>query len=619
MAAMSDEQPPPRTGTGGHSGGAPTVRRAQRRRRGPLVRRVLLVTGLLLLVFGALTAWQAWNAYGHLMSAAEQAPALREQLLSDDDLEGAASDLEEHARAAREALDGTNWQLLGAVPGVGDDVQAVRSLTVALDELASGALREVVSARDLVRSDDLRVRGGRINLALLESVEPHLTKAQASTARAAATVAGVEQTGLVDALRVRFADAEDQVSALGELTERAATTVRLLPPMLGRDGPRDYLVLVLNNAEPRALVGLPGSLVTMRVGDGRIRLTGQRSAISFPEPVLPLSEPEVALFGSQLGRYIGNVTSTPHYPRAAQLAHTMWERQTGDRVDGILAVDPVLLGMLLELTGPVALPDIPLVRQVDLPEGQQLTPENAAQVLLNQVYLDIEDPELQNAFYAVATEAIFDRLMKSELDLLSAVRVLGDEDAQGRAYLWSARKAEQRELSDLELGGALEGERDGQPVVGVYLHDRSQAKIAYYQRMTVDARLLRCTPSGSRLVEVNVELRADTPPGVRALPAYVSGAGDDIPAGFTRSDLLVYAPEGGLITQTQRGDGGPLPVTAYFHRGLHVAARTFVMKPNGKINARYRIELDRRVDTLEVRSTPGPERGRFAVRLSPCA
>ena len=44
--------------------------------------------------------------------------------------------------------------------------------------------------------------------------------------------------------------------------------------------------------------------------------------------------------------------------------------------------------------------------QVELAEGRTLTPDNAARVLLNQVYLDIEDPAMQNRFFALAAGAV---------------------------------------------------------------------------------------------------------------------------------------------------------------------------------------------------------------------
>ena len=41
-------------------------------------------------------------------------------------------------------------------------------------------------------------------------------------------------------------------------------TATLLPAMLGRDGPRDYLIVFQNNAEWRSLGGIVGALALQR-------------------------------------------------------------------------------------------------------------------------------------------------------------------------------------------------------------------------------------------------------------------------------------------------------------------------------------------------------------------
>lgn len=621
MAGMSDEQPPPRThGTGGSSGGAaPTPPRA-RRRRGRLLRRLLLISGLLLLVFGALTVWQAWTAYGHLTAAAERAPQVRAQLVDGSgDLEGSATRLAEDAEEARQALDGANWTLLTGLPGLGDDVHAVRQVTVALDELASGALSEMVDARGLVDSDGIRVADGRVDLGVLADVRPHLSAARTSVRGAAAALEPVDPRGLLVELRTPFLDLRDEVVDIEGLTGRAVAAARLLPPMLGAEGPRDYLLLVQNNAEPRALGGIPGAFITIRADDGRLTLRGQRPAFSFPEPVLPLTREEVGLFGTQLGRYAQNVTSTPDFPRAARLAQAMWQRETGRRVDGVVTVDPVVLEMLLDVAGPVQLPANPLVDQVELAQGRRLTGDNAARVLLNQIYLDVADPGLQNRFFAVAAAAIFRQLTDGGVDLLSAAQVLGAPEARGRVLVWSAQRSEQAVLSGLGVSGRLLGERGGVPEVGVYLHDRSASKIGYYQDLDVAVRLQDCDVEGrGRRLRVVVDLQAQTPENITDLPAYVSGAGGDIPAGISRPALLLYAPKGGVISEVRRANGRPFPVASQFHEGLHVASRTVLLQPRQRLRTVFVIRLKRPASTVDTRVTPGPERARFSSRVSTC-
>ncbi|MBA2774339.1 MAG: DUF4012 domain-containing protein [Nocardioidaceae bacterium] len=72
----------------------------------------------------------------------------------------------------------------------------------------------------------------------------------------------------------------------------AVRAVKLLPPMLGPDGPRSYLVMFQNTAELRAAGGIPGAIAIIRAAGGKLRLTQQGDAGSLGSyrwPVLPLA------------------------------------------------------------------------------------------------------------------------------------------------------------------------------------------------------------------------------------------------------------------------------------------------------------------------------------------
>ncbi len=54
------------------------------------------------------------------------------------------------------------------------------------------------------------------------------------------------------------------------MTGTGASAARLLPPMLGADGPRDYLVVFQNLAEPRATGGMFGSFAVVHTDQGKV-------------------------------------------------------------------------------------------------------------------------------------------------------------------------------------------------------------------------------------------------------------------------------------------------------------------------------------------------------------
>ena len=58
----------------------------------------------------------------------------------------------------------------------------------------------------------------------------------------------------------------------GSAARASATAFDLLPEMLGKDGPRRYLLLIQNNAEIRATGGIPGSIAVLRSDHGKITM-----------------------------------------------------------------------------------------------------------------------------------------------------------------------------------------------------------------------------------------------------------------------------------------------------------------------------------------------------------
>jgi len=276
-------------------------------------------------------------------------------------------------------------------------------------------------------------------------------------------------------------------------------------------------------------------------------------------------------------------------------------------VDGVISIDPVVLQLLLDATGPVTLPN-----------GRRLTGENAAQALLNQVYIDIPDPPAQDAFFARVTSAIFRQLTTGGVDGRTAGSALAKATQQGRVLLWSSRAKEQAAFSDTAISGELRGKDNTSPVVGVYLNDAGSAKLAYYEDMDVEVSPSSCEPDGSRQLDVSVILTSNVPKNVAQLPDHLTGGGRRFPVGNMRSDLLVYAPTDGAITSVRSADGEP-PATTQTHDGLQVVAQRLTLSPGESVTMTYRIDSRAPLTgATKVRTTPGPTPDRFTVSVGQC-
>jgi hypothetical protein len=415
---------------------------------------------------------------------------------------------------------------------------------------------------------------------------------------ARAALDGVDTAELLGVVGDAVVQLRGQVTDVALTTATAARAVQLLPPLLGADGPREYLLLVQNNAEPRATGGIPGTVVHLRAEAGAVSLVEQRSGVSLAgltEPVLPLTPAEDALFGPLLATDMRDVTFTPDFPRSAALAREIWLREVGGTVDGVLSIDPGALAHLLGATGPV-----------EIGSGLTLTAENAVETLLSTVYLEIEDPEQQDELFAATAGAVFGAVVGGQGEAPAVIDALAQGAREGRVMFWSARPEEQARVAGTVLSGELRGSAGGSGIVGVYLNDGTEAKMGYYLDLDVTGTATACAADGSQTLQVTVRLTSAAPADAADLPDYVTGGGAVVPHGQVRTNVLLYAPEGGRIEST-RVNSTEAGAFAQLHDGLGVESRTFTLEPGQTVT----VEMD-------VRTAPG-QSGNATSRHTPTA
>ena len=544
------------------------------RRRSRTLRRVLLGILLLLLLVGAAVAWVGYDALqarSELTAAAAQVTVLQAQVEKGDraGAKESLASLQDHSSAARASTHGPQWSAVRALPWAGPNVAAVQAVSEVIDGLARNALPTLMDATELVDPTTLVLDDGRVDVQSLAKAAPSVVAANGEVQAAVQTLDAIDPDALLPAVAAPLGDLRRQVGTVALTTATAARAVQLLPPMLGADGPRQYLLLVQNNSEQRATGGV-STLIVLKAVNGKVTVTQTRSTggnlANLPTPILPLTDAEQALFGTELGIYMADVTLTPDFPRSGQLAAAMWKQQVGDDLDGVLSIDPGALAEVLGATGPVT-----------LTSGEVLTSKNAEELLMNTVYLKIVDPEKQDEFFAATAAKVFEAMLAGQGKPAPVVDALARSAREGRVMAWSAHPQEQALLSGTVLSGELTGVDATSPVIGVYLNDGTAAKIGYYLRTDVDATSTTCHPDGSQSVHVRVSLTNNAPKNAADLPPYIS-AGSVIPKGQVRMNVLLYAPTGGRVDDV-RVSTGEQGVFSQTHNGLAVVGRTVQLKP----------------------------------------
>ncbi|MGN9778491.1 DUF4012 domain-containing protein [Micromonospora sp. H33] len=531
--------------------------RSRRRRRARLRRALLaaLVAGSVLLVSGGWVGFRGWQARAHLVNAAGLARDLSNQVVTGDTerAQRTLAALQEQAGAARAATDDPGWWLGRQAPYAGDNLAAVRHIAVAIDDLARDAFPP------LLRTDltALLPREGRLDVARVRTVSAELKVIDDAVQGTRVRLAEVPTDGLVEQVRRALAELRGEIDRLAGLTAAADQATRLLPPLLGIDGPRTYLLVSQNPAELRATGGMIGAYAMLHADRGRVRLGRQGTSASLGRFTPPLKIPAQvrASWGDLPGIYPADVNLSPHFPTAAALYREMVRRKTGTTVDGVLAVDPVVLSYLLKATGPVVVPG-----------GVSLAGDTVVRTLLSEAYQRLDNEE-QDDFFGTAAAAVFDTLFKNNVNLRALLSAFDRAVTERRILFWSARPEEQRTLGDSRVAGVLP-EKDTVPTVGVFLNDGSGAKLGYYLRPEATLTVGDCQSDGGRELRLRVTLRSSAPKS--GLSKSVLGLGLAGDPYTVRTFVSVHSPAVGAVLGA-RLDGVDVAVGSGLERHRQVA------------------------------------------------
>ncbi|GAA5147529.1 DUF4012 domain-containing protein [Nocardioides marinquilinus] len=521
---------------------------------------------LVLVVLLAAAAWTAWTAYQtarDLQDAEAAATRLRTAFENGDDAgrDAALADLQEAASSAKDRTDGLWWGAMTKVPGVGDDAAGVEALSASLDLLANDAVGPLVETVD---SLDGLVSGGRIDPDRLAALAEPVDGAAAALREAARLVEEQDSSGYVTPLRTRYDEYTSELTQIAGSLDAAEDAVRVLPSMLGADGPRDYLFVFQNNAEVRSTGGLPGSWARVHVEDGVLELREQGNGSAFgdgTEQKAQLTEEELAVYDELPAVYFQDAGFIPDFPRAATLIDEFWAA-TYPRVglDGVIALDPVGLSYLLGGTGPVTAGPL------------TLDPGTVVSELLNATYLTVADPEAQDRRFQAVARAVFATVtgdVTSPLDLVRGVDRAVDE---GRLLVASFDPAVQERLAGTAITGALTGDDGATPHVDIGVNDSTGSKMSFYLRWAPEVTATSCA-DGVQTLEASVTLNQTISPAEAArLPDSITGGGYyGIEPGTQLVTLRVYGPFGGTIDDV-RIDGKRLPI----EKGLEIDGRPVV-------------------------------------------
>ena len=513
--------------------------------------------------------------------------------------------MQRHTSAARSAGTDPLWRAAGMLPWFGANFAAVTDATVAADTTLN-AVAPLLDSSGSLSPALFAPKDGRIDVAAIAEAFPDLDRAAATVKSAKDGLAAIDRDQLVPQLAAPLDDAGTALEALASALGGASDAAAILPEMLGSEGTRNYLVLVQNNAEVRALGGIPGALVVLAADEGALKLVdhGSSSDIGRFKPALEVDKEQEQIYTTRLGAYVQNVNLTPDFPTAASTASRMWElKNKGSDIDGVLSIDPVALGYLLDATGPIRLEDLDSISGQLGPLPTTLTADNVVPTLLSDVYREIEEPAMQDAYFAAVAGEVFSGFTGGDIDAAQMVKALRKGAEENRLLVWSGDDSEQKVIAGSSLGGAIAGSTN-EPEIGVYFNDGTGAKMDYYVRREVHLEK-RCQPDGYYRYAVQTTITNNAPANARkTLPDYVTGAGVfGVTPGAVQTNVYAYGPTEWFLDSGAR-DGKAAPFGSYKHDERPVGAATVSLSPGESTTVEFEFSTPYETDEPALTVTP---------------
>ena len=242
------------------------------------------------------------------------------------------------------------------------------------------------------------------------------------------------------------------------------------PELAGFDRPKQYMISFQNSAEARGTGGILGAYAIIEVNRGKLEVIKASSNVGLQHlTTLPIkhSDEYFELYGNNPGIW-QNANLSPHFPYGAMNYLELWRLQTGERLDGFIATDPIALSYFLKAIGTVTLPD-----------GFQITSENVVEETLKTAYKRYEDDNMaRKEFLVTIMKSTFSQLLSRNFSIRKMPHALSESIQENRLLLYTSNKSTQKENEITRLGGSLNKKNDNDYRVVIQNTDASKSRFS---------------------------------------------------------------------------------------------------------------------------------------------
>ena len=513
-------------------------------RRTPL-RLGLSLVGALLIVLLLDLVWAAYTVARDLATARDDLLAGATELVAGD-VEGATSRFASAAGAA-DAADSfdvhPSIHVLGVIPTLQDDVDAVIQLTTVAQLSATGARLLADAARATGwdgSSTPAFATGGTIDLDAIEEALPGLEDARAKFVAAQAELDSVDTTGLIDSLQSRFVTGRASLDQGTSMVTKAADVAELLPAMFG--GHHRYLLELTNLSAPRGTGGYLGIYGVLDAVDGQLRL----EPLEDTGDIAPLKDPvdapaDVAdrydRFGTRRVFWASNYS--PDFPTSSRVGLEIADTAGLGHLDGVISLDSIFTSYILGAIGPVDSAAWP----------EPIAAENVVTIMNHDTFTlpnESKSNEVQRAIGGDIVKAIFER--QPALQPFSSAISLSIAERHLQVYVRDPRSE-----ALIERLGADGGFELGPNPLAVVFQDYVASRTGYFVDKQIDSSVT-LDADGSAATETTVTIRNSAPTDP---PSVLLGDGSDgVPIGYAAMLANTYLPQDAQDIRLTSKDAG---------------------------------------------------------------
>ncbi len=323
------------------------------------------------------------------------------------------NDIKDNARNSYESFYKANRSLVNLRPvfyisGKQDEYKSLTNLLSSLTNFSkavySGAkgTAPLENLWEVIRPDTL----DEINSAQFVESKTHLESARSSIQLAQVDFKYVSKAHLPVKYQPFYDEYAKILSHSGEGFDIAIPLFGSLPELLGSNTQKKYLLLFQNSNEIRATGGFIGSYGLLTLDKGKIKdlliddIYNPDGQIDQRNIVSPLPKP-IEDFLNEDKLHLRNANWNPDFPVSANTIEDLYFKVTGERMDGVIAIDLYFIQNILRATGPIFLSAY----------NEEVTAENVYErAEMHSEFNYTEGSNQKRAFLTVLSSKLMERL-----------------------------------------------------------------------------------------------------------------------------------------------------------------------------------------------------------------